>query len=231
MTHVSGRARSAGAAMLTAALLVAGLGACGPDGNRQNGAGSHAPRPGEFLTKDLPAAGCASPAPTGKIVRSGYGLAYSSGTMSIVVTPAGSPERCVRFRKSGPRDPNVPPDTMLFTFAGDRGEGSQLEFLAVDLAGGVLPWPVGARARNPGAPLTSTIGISLGGQYFSSNTCALTLTSANATMTAGRFICPAALAQTANPLDPNDDVPYDDPQVPAPPPQAATMAGWFSVTK
>lgn len=227
MTPISRR----GLSFIAAALLVSSLGACGSDDAGDDNADSRARQPADTSTKSLPAANCASPAPVGKILRSGYGLTYSRGTMNISVTPAGSPERCVQFRKSGPRDPNVPPDTMLFTFAGDRGEGSQLEFLAVDLAGGVLPWPVGARARNPGAPITSTIGISLGGEYFTSNTCALTLTSANAAMTAGRFTCPAALAQTANPLDPNDDVPYDDPQVPAPQPQATTIAGWFSVTK
>lgn len=175
------------------------------------------PAPDRAATEVLNAAACTAVPTAGGIVRSGYGLNYSRGDITISVAPGDGPARCLQFAKSGPTDPNVPPDTLLFTFAGDRGEGAQLEFLAVDLAGAILPWPRGATARIPGSPITSTIGVSIDGVYYTSPTCTLKLQTVTDKKAAGRFDCPQAIAETANPLNPNDDVTYDEPSVPADP--------------
>ncbi|MGB3304433.1 MAG: hypothetical protein WBA98_17285 [Gordonia sp. (in: high G+C Gram-positive bacteria)] len=213
----------------TAAVLASGVVACGTDQGSNDRSRPNAPRV-NTMTKKLPDTDCTAPAHTGRIARSGYGLRYGHGTMNVSIAPVGGKAQCVQFSKSGSTDPNVPGDAMLFTFTGNRGEGALLEFLAVDLAGGVLPWPPGASARVPGSPITSTVGVSLDGTYFTSNVCTLTVTAANAAVAAGRFDCPNALAQTANPLDPSDDVSYDDPPA-GPPPPAAKMSGTFLIKK
>ena len=211
----------------TAATLLA-LTACGGDGSVGSRT-SNAQAPDQASTKVLKPAECTTTPTAGKIVRSGYGLNYSSGEMKIAVSPVDGPARCLEFEKSGRADPNVPPDTLLFTFAGDRGEGAQLEFLAVDLAGAVLPWPRGATARTPGSPITSTIGVSIDGAYYTSSTCTLKLQTVTDTTASGRFSCPQAIAQTANPLDPNDDITYDESPAPAAPPKTAVLSGLFEV--
>ncbi|MBM7367301.1 hypothetical protein [Gordonia hydrophobica] len=212
-----------------AACAVAALTACG--GDPAPDAADSSPSPTPASTKVLGAAECTVVPPAGKIARSGYALRYGTGDMTVSVTPADGTAQCVRFAKTGRPDPNVPPDTLLFTFAGDRGEGGQLEFLAVDLAGGVLPWPKDARARNPDAPITSTVGVSIDGVYYTSSTCTLKLQRVTEWEASGRFDCPQAFAQSANPLDPNDDITYDETPVPAQPPKTAKLSGLFQVTK
>lgn len=225
------------AVLAGAALLVS---ACGDDGTTA-APDSTDSTPAKTSTKVVNAAACTTTPTAGEIVRSGYGLNYSSGDMTISVAPVDGPARCLQFAKSGLTDPNVPPDTLLFTFAGDRGEGAQLEFLAVDLAGAILPWPRGATARVPGSPITSTIGVSIDGVYYTSPTCTLKLQTVTAEKASGRFDCPQAIAQTANPLDPNDDITYDDestvPTAPVQPPtptdqtKTAALSGLFEVEK
>ncbi|MGB3697394.1 MAG: hypothetical protein WBA05_08175 [Gordonia sp. (in: high G+C Gram-positive bacteria)] len=227
--------------VLAVLAMCAPLAACAADQTPAAPVSSAPPPPPQAVTRTLAAADCAATAPSGRIVRSGYDLRYSAGSMRVAVATAGRPARCVEFSKSGRADPNVPPDTLLFTFAGGRGEGAQLEFLAVDLAGGVLPWPVGASARTPGSPITATVGVSVGGAFYRSDSCTLTLTMANETKAAGRFECPAALTQAENPMDPNDDVSYDEPSAPAAPgapippaaaaPATATLSGLFTISK
>lgn len=209
-------------------LMLLGLTACGTDATTVDE--SVPPPPHNGSTKTLADGDCSATPAAGRIVRSGYGLNYSRGTMTVSVKRPGS-QRCVAFAKSGRTDPAVPPDTLLFTFTGDRGEGGQLEFLAVDLAGGILPWLAGASAREPGAPITATVGVSLDGTYFTSATCTLRLATVTETRAAGRFDCPDALAARANPFDPDDDVSYDDPTVPAAPPESAALSGLFTVEK
>ncbi|EGD54755.1 hypothetical protein SCNU_12732 [Gordonia neofelifaecis NRRL B-59395] len=214
---------------VAATAVVGTVAACGaPDSGI---APSLAPHPSsvEASTARIDAAACEATPPSGRIVRSGYGLSYSTGTMTIAVKPDGGAPTCVEFAKSGRADPAVPPDTLLFTFAGDRGEGAQLEFLAVDLAGGTLPWPAGAVARPPGAPITTTVGVSLDGVYFASPSCTLALTTVTDQRAAGRFSCPSAVAQTEDPLNPDDDIAHDDPATAATPPKTAALSGLFVV--
>lgn len=219
--------RTAAVAATAAALLSAS--ACG--GDTVDPSPSDKATSPQGSTKILKDAECTTVPKSGEIARSGYDLHYTEGEMKVSVAPSGEAARCVQFAKSGPQDPNVPPDTLLFTFAGNRGEGAQLEFLAVDLAGGVLPWPRGATARTPGTPITATVGVSIGGVYYTSSTCSLKLQAVGKGTASGRFDCPKAYAQTANPLDPNDDVSYDETSAPPQSPKTATLSGLFEVER
>lgn len=225
------RASTVTAALAGTALLLTAT-ACGTDDESlaNSSTSAAAPAPAQPTTEILSAADCQKTPQPGPVVRSGYGLDYPSGDMQISVAPVDGPTRCVQFTKSGRADPVVPPDALLFTFAGSRGEGAQVEFLAVDLAGGILPWPVGASARTPGSPITATVGVSLGGVYYTSPTCTLALPTVTENKAAGKFTCPEAIAQTANPMDPTDDVEHDDSPHPAGPPKTAVVSGVFEVT-
>ncbi|NLG46202.1 hypothetical protein [Gordonia sp. (in: high G+C Gram-positive bacteria)] len=230
------RNRATVASAAAGAALLLALTACGGGGSSSTSSTSAsvpapAPAPTQATTEQIAAADCQKTPQSGPVVRSGYGLNYSSGEMNIAVTPVDGATRCVQFTKSGRTDPVVPPDALLFTFAGDRGEGAQVEFLAVDLAGGILPWPVGASARTPGSPITATVGVSLDGVYYTSSTCTLELPTVTENKAAGKFTCPEAIAQSANPLDPTDDVGHEDSQNPAGAPKTAVVSGLFEVAK
>ncbi|GEE00927.1 hypothetical protein nbrc107696_13730 [Gordonia spumicola] len=203
------------AVVVGAALLVAG---CSTPESAER-----APSPPR--AKRLATSACDEPSATGKVERQGYDLRFTRGSMRVKVSLAGS-EQCVEFAKWGDPNPEVPPDSLLFTFSGGRGDGAQLEFLSVDLAGGKLPdtRPLGKLNH----PINATVGVSIGGTYYTSSTCSLTLTSSNAHRAAGRFDCPTAVSQAANPLDPSDDVSYDDPST-APTATTAALSGRFDV--
>ncbi|MCK0439757.1 hypothetical protein MUG78_09875 [Gordonia alkaliphila] len=175
---------------------------------------------------------CGQTPPAGRVVRSGYGLDYSSGSIHVAVTPyAGPGAACVEFAKSGADDPQVPPDTLLFTFAAPNGEGAQVEFDTVALTGGVLP-PLGngyvPKVGPLDYPINARVGASIGGTYYFADQCALLLRTVTAEGASGRFDCAAAATRAANPFAPSDDVDYNlDDTVPPPP--TAVLSGWFSV--
>ncbi len=177
--------------------------------------------------KRLSLSACDEATPTGKVERIGYGLRFTRGSMQIKVRDAGG-EQCVGFARWGNPDVEVPPDTLMYLFSGGRGEGAQIEFLGVDLAGGKLPdtKPLGPLRH----PIRATVGVSMSGAYYTSSTCSLTLTASNSRRAAGRFDCPQAFAQAANPFNPSDDVSYEEPTTVPPAPRTAVVSGLFDVT-
>jgi len=212
------------------AVTVAVLAACSDDAGRTAPSAPDG-RTATAPVKQVAAAECARTPERGKIVRTGYGLSYESGTMTVEVKAADGSARCLQFSKSGPADPQVPPDTLLFTFAADGGQGAQLEFLSVDLSGGVLP-PIGDgvlhRVRPLDSPINALVGVAVDGKYFRATNCALTLSTVNEEGASGRFSCPQAFSQTANPFAPDDDVDHDAPDA-EPTAQTVTLSGWFDV--
>ena len=129
----------------------------------------------------------------------------------------------------------MPPDSLLFVFKGAGIDGAQIEFLVGELTGGVLP-PIGTVRPRVGpltGPINAQVGVSAEGTYHHSPVCALTITAMSAERAAGFFSCPSA----ANPLAPDDDVPYDADEsstVPPPPgapavPPAVSLTGWFDL--
>ncbi len=177
------------------------------------------------------AAACHTPPPSGRVTRSGYGLEYRSGSIHAAVRPDGGEQVCVEFARSGPADPQVPPDTLLFTFAGPKGEGAQVEFETVALTGGRLPPLDNGYVPRVGPldhPIPARVGISVDGAYYHSGECSLLLTTVTAQGAAGRFDCPRATVRAANPFLPSDDVDYEADDLVEPPP-TATLSGWFAV--
>ncbi|GAA4680103.1 hypothetical protein [Gordonia humi] len=199
-----------------AALLVGG---CASSGDQHVPERADAPR--------LDPARCDAPTPVGDVDRSAYGLRYTRGTMRIRVEPTDAEARCVEFAKSGNPSVEVPPDTLLFTFAGTDGEGGQFEFLASALTGGRVPGSPPAPKLT--APIPARVGVSVDGLYYSATACSLTLTRVGAAAAAGRFDCPEAVADDANPFAPSDDVPYDEAPTPTAPPATARLSGRFEV--
>lgn len=177
-------------------------------------------------------ADCAKTPESGRVVRTGYGLNYHEGAVHVAVTPySGEGASCTEFAKTGPADPQVPPDALLFTFAGPDGEGAQVEFESVALTGGVLP-PLGngyvPKVGPLNHPITARVGAAVGGTYYFADQCSLLLTTVTSRGTSGRFDCPAAAVRSANPFAPSDDVDYDADDTVGPPP-TATLSGWFEV--
>lgn len=186
--------------------------------------GAHQP----LQRRDL--AACATMPPYGPISRNGRDLSFSSGSMHVQVSPDGAPPVCGELAKSGPADPQVPPDTMLFTFAGTGGDGAQLEFYAVDLTGGVLP-PLGdgyvPRVGPLNHPINARVGAAVDGKYYRAEQCALTLTEVHSETIRGRFDCPRATL-SADPFAPAEDVDHNvDDSIP--PPATASLSGWFAL--
>ncbi|WP_132993240.1 hypothetical protein [Gordonia zhaorongruii] len=223
----SARVRGVAALTLTTGFL---LSACGQEAPPEQQA-----RPSSTgRAERLALADCAKPAPSGTRDRSGYGLAYSTGAMQVAVEPEGGREQCVEFPRWGKPDVQVPPDTLLFTFSGGNGEGGQFEFAASALTGARVP-PVRGRPRpkerSLDKPIAATVGVAIDGIYYTSRSCALTLTTIDEESAAGRFDCPDAIEQTANPFDPSDDVPHDVPAEPDHPVRSATLSGRFDVQR
>ncbi|GAA1481550.1 hypothetical protein GCM10009624_19900 [Gordonia sinesedis] len=198
---------------------------------------------------------CARTPPSGRIERSGRDLSFENGKLYVAVTPASSGPpapptpaaptsgpgigtatgtTCYEFTKWGNPSPDVPPDALLFTFAGARGDGAQIEFLVVDLTGGVLP-PIGPVRPTVGPlnqPINAAVGVSAGGVYRHSTTCALRITAMSPQRAAGSFDCPTATASDANPFDPSDDGNGEDSATStAPPPASARLSGWFDLPR
>ncbi|WLP91796.1 hypothetical protein [Gordonia sp. NB41Y] len=180
----------------------------------------------------LDAKRCAQDPPAGRVDRSGTGLRFTHGHMLIAIAPATGPEgasetSCYEFDKSGNPAPEVPPDTLLFTFAGPGTDGAQLEFLVGELTGGVLP-PIGA-VRPTVGPLTGVItaqvGVSVGGVYRTSSTCRLALTTVTGERMAGHLDCPTAVTTRANPFAPSEDITDDEATASAPDAPAAPAPG------
>lgn len=228
------RSPAIAAALLATAALLAACGSSADD----SGPGELGPPPATAPANPPaprldPVACTATPAP-GEVVRTGYGLDYPAGDMHIGLTPLdGAPPVCVKFAKSGPVDPQVPPDAILFTFAGPDGEGGQIEFEAVALTGGVLPHlgdGVFPRVGPLDHPIPARVGLSLDGRYYAGDQCTLLLTQVTQVGASGRFDCPSAAIMPGNTFAPDDDVDYDLDDT-TPPPPVAALGGWFTLRR
>lgn len=198
------------------------------------------------------AAQCTQVPPPGHIDRTGYDLRFTHGRMLVAITPLPGPlpttpaparSSCHQFAKSGNAAPDVPPDSLLFTFTGPGADGAQVEFLAGDLTGGVLP-PIGDVRPTVGpltGPINAQIGVSANGTYHHATTCQLALVAISPTRAGGTFTCAAATESDANPFAPSDDVTHDDEsaaEIPgststpgsAPPATTTRLTGWFELT-
>ncbi|WP_051198594.1 hypothetical protein [Gordonia shandongensis] len=227
---------TATAARVAAAVIAVGAGAlaltaCSPAAEETAvSAPPTAPAGEPASTERLPATDCEQTPESGKVDTTGYALRYSTGTMRISVRTKGGSATCLGFTKTGSADPQVPPDTVLFTFRGSRGEGALLEFPSVNLSRGVLPWPRG-KVTTPHSTFTSTVGVSHGGDYFTSQRCTVRLARVTPAGAAGTVECPDALATTANPFDPSDDVSHEDPADRPSPPDSASLRGVFELAR
>ncbi|WOC11492.1 hypothetical protein [Gordonia sp. MP11Mi] len=216
------RMRRAATPVIFAAACASALTACGssdPDEPSRPAQPSEAPR----LALD----DCDAATRTGRIDRSAYGLRYAHGVMQVKIEPSRGNDQCVEFTKWGNAAVEVPPDTLLFTFSGGGGEGAQFEFLASALTGGRIPGSPPARRLTD--PISAKVGVSVDGAYYAASTCSLALTQVTEKHAAGRFECPEAIAQDANPFSPSDDVPYDEEPAPPSSPRTATLSGRFEV--
>ena len=231
--------RSTWAAVAAAGLILIGASACAKPDDRP-AAHTVDPIAGADVAGEVPEApkkaqsrkiaDCQQNSPSGRISRVGYDWRFRAGKAHVAVNPyTNEASTCTVFDRSGPPDPQVPPDTLLFSFAGTGGEGVQIEFSSVDFSGGTAP--VNGKKVDP-APLTGPIparvGVSRDGEYLRADDCSLSITKASSHGVAGTFTCPAAAPQKANPFDPTDDVDYDaDDELQE---QAtASLSGWFEV--
>ncbi|MGV9710751.1 hypothetical protein ACWDTI_08815 [Gordonia sp. NPDC003424] len=247
-------------AVLGAALVaLAGTSACATADNPTSTTGAPS-APAPAVSTRLDASACREIPDTGHVDRGGHDLRFGHGGIRIAIatptpTPTTEPSSpdtgpddatCYGFARWGPANPDVPPDTLLFTFKGARADGAQIEFLAGDLAGNVLP-PIDSSRPTLGpltGPITAQIGMSLGGNYYHSADCPLTITALTAQRAAAAFTCPTAARMDANPLAPDDNVSYDadgsaTSSVPAGPSSAApavigtpttvSLSGWFEL--
>ncbi|AZG45151.1 hypothetical protein [Gordonia insulae] len=216
----------------------------------------------------LAAAECRDEPAKGRIDRTAHDLAFRSGDFRVAIgssmttardTPGGVPTSatpddqdlaCYGFTKWGNPNPEVPPDTLLFTFKGPGTDGAQVEFLVGELTGGVLP-PIGSARPTVGPltkPITATIGVSVAGTYYQSTSCVLKISSMATARASATFTCPTATRADANPFAPDDDVSYDVDesattqsapsgarrgQAPTSaalnPPATVTLTGWFQI--
>lgn len=237
------------AAVSAAALLMSGC------------ASNPAPAPTSTSTAPTPTAHpidpakCAEKPPQGKVDRGGHGLTFRSGDIRIAITEpapttsglpaagsapsADNATSCYEFKRWGPEQPDVPPDSLLFVFKGIGTDGAQIEFPVSELTGGTVP-PAGGGPRPTAGPLTkpinAQIGISVDGVYHQSSACQLSITGMTGKLAAGSFTCPEASRVDANPFAPDDDVAYDaDESSTSPEPDAGTpptvvLSGRFQLT-
>ncbi|MFW0797715.1 hypothetical protein AAFP30_28195 [Gordonia sp. CPCC 205515] len=196
---------------------------------------------------------CRETPDSGTTDRSGHDLRFDRGGIRIAVNTATQPtapsptsttagvSTCFGFNRWGPADPAVPPDSLLFVFKGDGADGAQIEFLASDLTGGVLP-PIGSNRPSVGpltGPIAAQVGVSVGDTYYHATACPLTVTALSSKRAAAHFSCPVAVRSDTNPLAPQDDVSYDTDESsatlasPAPPmigaPSTVALSGWFEL--
>uniref|UniRef100_UPI003D92F973 hypothetical protein n=1 Tax=Gordonia sp. B7-2 TaxID=3420932 RepID=UPI003D92F973 len=232
------------------ALGVAGCGAETTDDAASSTAAPTTPATSRTLETDQ----CLAEAPQGRIDRAAHDLAFRKGFMRVAVVGPDN-TTCYEFARWGPAQPDVPPDSLLFVFKGAGTDGAQLEFLIGELTGGVLP-NIGTVRPKVGpltAPINAQVGVSAGGAYHHSAVCALTITAMSDDRAAGSFVCPTAALTDANPIAPDDAVPYDAdessssappaPPPPAPgttlppttstttpgPPATVSFSGWFDI--
>lgn len=198
---------------------------------------------------------CRETPDSGHIERGGHDLRFGHGGIRIAVstpsaTVAAAPSSavaaadatCYGFTRWGPAAPDVPPDSLLFVFKGQGDDGAQIDFLASELTGGVLP-PIGSNRPSVG-PMTGAIpaqiGASVGGTYYRASNCPLTIVALSSQRAAAHFICPTATRSDTDPLAPDDDVTYDADEsatsssAPMPPaigaPSGVSLSGWFELT-
>ncbi|WAC54534.1 hypothetical protein [Gordonia sp. SL306] len=249
---------------LAATATVSVIAACGT-GDGQDTPTSSSASPTPTASAHLDAAECTETPESGRIDRTGADLDFRSGALRVAMVdspatdrdnPAGAPAsaevgdgdtECLGFSKWGNPRPEVPPDTLLFVFKGPGTDGAQLEFLASDLTGGVLP-PIGSTRPTVGPlskPINAAVGVSVDGAYYHSNSCPLKITAMSSRRAAASFTCQRATRNDANPFAPDDDVTYDaDESTPASPstatssttptaigsPTGVTLSGWFELT-
>ncbi|WP_232719268.1 hypothetical protein [Gordonia metallireducens] len=223
-------------AVSAAALLMSG---CAANPAPAPTSTSTAPTP---TARPIDSAKCAEKPPQGKVDRGGHGLTFRSGEIRIaIIEPAApttglpaagsskSPDEatsCYEFKRWGPEQPDVPPDSLLFVFKGIGTDGAQIEFPISELTGGTVP-PAGGGPRPTAGPLTkpinAQIGVSVDGVYHQSSACQLSITGMSGKLAAGSFTCPEASRVDANPFAPDDDVAYDtDESSTSPKPDAGT---------
>ncbi|MHC3004736.1 hypothetical protein [Gordonia sp. GN26] len=223
-------------AVSAAALLMSG---CAANPAPAPTSTSTAPTP---TARPIDSAKCAEKPPQGKVDRGGHGLTFRSGEIRIaIIEPAApttglpaagsskSPDEatsCYEFKRWGPEQPDVPPDSLLFVFKGIGTDGAQIEFPISELTGGTVP-PAGGGPRPTAGPLTkpinAQIGVSVDGVYHQSSACQLSITGMSGKLAAGSFTCPDASRVDANPFAPDDDVAYDtDESSTSPKPDAGT---------
>ncbi|MFE0749720.1 hypothetical protein [Gordonia sp. NPDC058843] len=245
------RGRPARAAVLLCATVSVLVAACGSDGPPRPTPTTSTPTP---TARPVDPAACTEKPPEGSVDRSGQNFEFHHGNIRVAVvnTPAQSGRgpaagatradepTCYEFDRWGPARPDVPPDSLLFVFKDAGAGGAQIEFLISELTGGLLP-PVGATRPTVGPltrPINAQIGVSVNGVYHHSSACQLSVSGMSGKLAAGTFTCPTATRLDANPLAPDDDVPYDldESSTPGPPDGAGTstnsvaLSGWFQLT-
>ncbi|MCF8589893.1 hypothetical protein [Gordonia liuliyuniae] len=218
------RARRAATPVVYAAACAVALAACGSSDPDEP---SRPPQPSEAQRLSLD--DCDAATRTGTVDRRVHGLRYAHGVMQVRVEPSRGDDQCIEFLKWGNAAVGVPPDTLLFTFSGGGGEGGQFEFLSSALTGGRIPGsPPAGKLTDP---ISAKVGVSVDGAYYAASTCSLTLTQVTEQRATGRFDCPEAIEQSANPFSPSDDVPYDDEPAPTSSPRTADLSGRFDVVR
>ncbi|MFT4396074.1 hypothetical protein ACLTEW_14165 [Gordonia lacunae] len=245
------RGRPVRAAVLMGAAVSALIAACGSDTPPQSTTTTSTPTP---TARPVDSAICAEKPPQGSVDRSGQNFEFRHGNIKVAVTktpadsgrgPAAGPTRtadpsCYEFDRWGPIRPDVPPDSLLFVFKDAGAGGAQIEFLISELTGGLLP-PVGATRPTVGPltrPINAQIGVSINGVYHHSAACQLSVSGMSGTLAAGSFTCPTATRVDANPLAPDDDVPYDldessttkQPDAEGNSTDSVALSGWFQLT-
>lgn len=232
------RRRTLRIAAATLPVIVAAVAGCdgGNDAVPPDTSPAASTSPTRAVSMSLDPRECAKTPPTGRIDRTASDLSFTQGTMMVAVAESPSaPSQCFAFAKAGNAAPEVPPDSVLFTFGGPGTDGAQVDIMVSNLTGGILPPNDGAPMPSVGpltAPVPAQVGVSVQGRYRLAPECRLTVTSLNATRTAGRFECPVAAQSSANPFDPSD-VPTDtDASVPTTTqaPAPARLSGWFDLT-
>ncbi|MGC5255107.1 hypothetical protein ACPXCG_02045 [Gordonia sp. DT218] len=250
---------------LAAVAAVSVIAACGTGDSQDPPASSSSAPPGPTASAHLDAAECRETPDTGRIDRTGADLDFRSGAIRVAIggspvadrdNPGGVPASavvgdddtaCFGFSRWGNARPEVPPDTLLFVFKGPGTDGAQVEFLASDLTGGVLP-PIGDTRPKVGPlskAINAAIGVSVNGTYYHSTSCPLKITAMSSRRAAAAFTCQRAAQSEANPFAPDDDVTYDtdestptSPSSPTSPTMptttgsrsSVTLSGWFELT-
>ncbi|MFI8772397.1 hypothetical protein ACIGKQ_09570 [Gordonia sp. NPDC062954] len=221
-------------ALAAAAVTLGPLTGCGSGDHDPDGPSSS--RPATAAVAPVDAAECRERPAGGRIDRAGHDLEFRSGSMHVAIAGTGADgaagSACYGFTKWGNADPSVPPDSLLFVFTGPGDDGAQLELLVGDLTGGVLP-PIGGVRPRVGpldAPIDSSVGVTVGGTYYHSATCQLTVTAMSSERAAGTFTCSAATRSHSNPFAPNEDIDEDSETETTVSDASVTLSGWFETT-